>query len=301
MSGEATTSAGVCYRHPERQSWVLCQRCGRTICPECQTQAAVGVQCPECVREGRAVTRPTASRSRLARMFRPGGTTPVVTISIGAACVLLYVLQLVTGGAVTSALLMNPSAIASEPWRLLTSAFVHSPSSFLHIAFNMYALAIFGPLLESFLGRGRFLALYLLSALGGNVAGVLLYQAAVVSGGATIVLTNGFLQPSLSLGASGAIFGLMGALLGLRKALGVQITQLLVVLGLNVVIGFLVPNIAWEAHLGGLAVGFAIGTLFSRTRRPAQKRLRILGLITIGAVLVVICLTSVLMAPGAYS
>ncbi|MAT19113.1 MAG: rhomboid family intramembrane serine protease [Leifsonia sp.] len=301
MSGEATTSAGVCYRHPERQSWVLCQRCGRTICPECQTQAAVGVQCPECVREGRAATRPTASRSRLARMFRPGGTTPVVTISIGAACVLLYVLQLVTGGAVTSALLMNPSAIASEPWRLLTSAFVHSPSSFLHIAFNMYALAIFGPLLESFLGRGRFLALYLLSALGGNVAGVLLYQAAVVSGGATIVLTNGFLQPSLSLGASGAIFGLMGALLGLRKALGVQITQLLVVLGLNVVIGFLVPNIAWEAHLGGLAVGFAIGTLFSRTRRPAQKRLRILGLITIGAVLVVICLTSVLMAPGAYS
>ena len=301
MSGEATTSAGVCYRHPERQSWVLCQRCGRTICPECQTQAAVGVQCPECVREGRAATRPTASRSRLARMFRPGGTTPVVTISIGAACVLLYVLQLVTGGAVTSALLMNPSAIASEPWRLLTSAFVHSPSSFLHIAFNMYALAIFGPLLESFLGRGRFLALYLLSALGGNVAGVLLYQAAVVSGGPTIVLTNGFLQPSLSLGASGAIFGLMGALLGLRKALGVQITQLLVVLGLNVVIGFLVPNIAWEAHLGGLAVGFAIGTLFSRTRRPAQKRLRILGLITIGAVLVVICLTSVLMAPGAYS
>ena len=301
MSGEATTSAGVCYRHPERQSWVLCQRCGRTICPECQTQAAVRVQCPECVREGRAATRPTASRSRLARMFRPGGTTPVVTISIGAACVLLYVLQLVTGGAVTSALLMNPSAIASEPWRLLTSAFVHSPSSFLHIAFNMYALAIFGPLLESFLGRGRFLALYLLSALGGNVAGVLLYQAAVVSGGATIVLTNGFLQPSLSLGASGAIFGLMGALLGLRKALGVQITQLLVVLGLNVVIGFLVPNIAWEAHLGGLAVGFAIGTLFSRTRRPAQKRLRILGLITIGAVLVVICLTSVLMAPGAYS
>ena len=301
MSGEATTSAGVCYRHPERQSWVLCQRCGRTICPECQTQAAVGVQCPECVREGRAATRPTASRSRLARMFRPGGTTPVVTISIGAACVLLYVLQLVTGGAVTSALLMNPSAIASEPWRLLTSAFVHSPSSFLHIAFNMYALAIFGPLLESFLGRGRFLALYLLSALGGNVAGVLLYQAAVVSGGATIVLTNGFLQPSLSLGASGAIFGLMGALLGLRKALGVQITQLLVVLGLNVVVGFLVPNIAWEAHLGGLAVGFAIGTLFSRTRRPAQKRLRILGLITIGAVLVVICLTSVLMAPGAYS
>ncbi len=130
---------------------------------------------------------------------------------------------------------------------------------------------------------------------------MLLYQAAVVSGGATIVLTNGFLQPSLSLGASGAIFGLMGALLGLRKALGVQITQLLVVLGLNVVIGFLVPNIAWEAHLGGLAVGFAIGTLFSRTRRPAQKRLRILGLITIGAVLVVICLTSVLMAPGAYS
>ena len=97
--------------------------------PASSVQRAVGVQCPECVREGRAATRPTASRSRLARMFRPGGTTPVVTISIGAACVLLYVLQLVTGGAVTSALLMNPSAIASEPWRLLTSAFVHSPSS----------------------------------------------------------------------------------------------------------------------------------------------------------------------------
>ncbi len=301
MTGEAATAAGVCYRHPDRQSWVLCQRCGRTICPECQTQAAVGVQCPECVREGRAATRPTASRSRLARMFRPGGTTPVVSMSIGALCVLLYVLQLVTGGAVTSALLMNPSVIVSEPWRLLTSAFVHSPSSFLHIAFNMYALAIFGPVLESFLGRSRFLAMYLLAAFGGNVAGVLIYQLAVVTGGASIVLTNGFLQPAASLGASGAIFGLMGALLALRKALGVQITQLLVVLGLNVVIGFLVPNIAWEAHLGGLAVGFAVGTLFSRLRRPTQKRQRILGLVTIGAVLVVICIASVLAAPGAYS
>ena len=92
-----------------------------------------------------------------------------------------------------------------------------------------------------------------------------------------------------------------GGVLGPRPSAVLLGAQLLVVLGLNVVIGFLVPNIAWEAHLGGLAVGFAIGTLFSRTRRPAQKRLRILGLITIGAVLVVICLTSVLMAPGAYS
>jgi membrane associated rhomboid family serine protease len=296
---QETEAAPVCYRHPKRETWVSCQRCGRPICPECQTQAAVGVQCPECIREGQAGMPRRAPA--IVRALRPSGT-PVVTYVLIGLCVVLYGLQFLTSGALTDAWLMDPSAVRSEPWRLLTSGFLHSQAIVvpIHLLFNMYALYVFGPALEVFLGRARFLALYLISTIGGSVAEVLLYQWAIATDGEIIEATNGFIQPGLSLGASGAIFGLMGALVVLRKAMGFRLGQILLVVVLNLAIGFIVPNIAWEAHLGGFGIGAAIAAVYLRTRRSESKALQIVGVAGIAVGLALIVAVCVATAPTFY-
>jgi membrane associated rhomboid family serine protease len=140
---------------------------------------------------------------------------------------------------------------AGEYYRLLTSAFMHG--GILHIMFNMWVLLALGPTLESLLGRSRFLALYLLSALGGSVA------------------SYAFGQPNIpSVGASGAIFGLMGAVLVVGKRLRQDVTNVLVLIGINIAIGFVVPNIDWRAHLGGLLTGVFVGAVFAYL--PLQRR-----------------------------
>lgn len=268
----APADVPTCYRHPDRATYVRCQRCGRPVCPECSTQAAVGVQCPECVREG----RPASSRGAvgLARTFAPrrAGITTYVLMGL---VVVAYAAQWLTGQALTRAWVLDPTVVGAEPWRLLTSAFLHSPGTIVHLLFNLYALYVFGPMLESFLGRIRFLALYLVSALGGSLGVLALYELAILTNGAIIDATGGFLAPSAALGASGAIFGLLGAYLPLRRAIGADFTQLLIVLGINVVIGFLAPGIAWEAHLGGLLIGALVGFVYLRTRRPEQRGVQI--------------------------
>ena len=290
------TDAPTCYRHPDRATYVSCQRCGRPICPECQTQAAVGVQCPECVRAG----RPESARGvqGVARSLRPGRTGIVSYVLIGL-CLVAYLFQVVVPG-FTDALLLNPTLVGAEPWRLLTSAFLHSPASILHLLFNMYALYVLGPTLEGFLGRARFIALYLIGALGGSIGVLAVSELWIVTGGAIVEATGGFLRPALSLGASGAVFALMGAYLPLRKAIGVDFTQLLIVLGINVVIGFVASNIAWEAHLGGLATGAAIGWVYSRTRRPEDRQRQILMVAGIAGVLVAILIAFIASAPAFY-
>jgi membrane associated rhomboid family serine protease len=263
---ESTGNAGnYCYRHPDRQSFVLCQRCGRTICGECQTQAAVGVHCPECVRESRASAPKT--KSRVLSAFRPGSDRPVVTVSIIALCVVVFLLQLATGGTqgfVSRSLVYYPFGTLAEPWRMITSVFAHG--SILHLLFNMYTLYLFGSMLEQVLGRARYLALFLLSGFGGSVAVLLLAPGSAV------------------LGASGAIFGLMGAFVVIQRGFGGTNRTLLVVLGLNLVFPFLVPsNISWQAHVGGLAVGALLGLVFIKTRARRQRLLQI-GLIAAVAV-----------------
>ena len=267
---DPNASAPTCYRHPDRTTYVSCQRCGRPICPECQTQAAVGVHCPECVREGRPAVPPAV---RVARALRPGRS--IATFVLMGLIVVAYAAQWLTGQALTSAWVLNPGVVGAQPWRLLTSAFLHSPTSIIHILFNLYALYAFGPALESFLGRARFVALYLITAIGGSLGVIAIYELAILTDGASIAATGGFLSPSSALGASGAIFGLMGAYLPLRRAIGVNFTQLLIVVGINVAIGFVAGGIAWEAHLGGLAVGALIGTVFLRTRRREQRGVQV--------------------------
>jgi membrane associated rhomboid family serine protease len=262
VSDPAPERSNSCYRHPDRQSFVLCQRCGRTICGECQTPAPVGVICPECMREQRA----SAPRTKPAIITRARAATgrgaPVVTYSLIGITIVVYVLQLIPGLGVTDWLYFTPlamSEIAFQPWRLITSVFVHSTGLIFHVLLNMYTLWIFGQLLENVLGRGRFLALYLISGLAGSVGVVWLadHNTSVV-------------------GASGAIFGLMGAFLVIQRRLGGSATQLLVLVGINLVIGFIPGlNIAWQAHLGGLVGGALVGLIFVETRKREQRGLQI--------------------------
>lgn len=275
MSDSGPDRANFCYRHPDRQSYILCQRCGRTICPECQTQAAVGVVCPECMREQRA-TAPRTKPAVLTRMRSAAGRgAPVVTYSLIGITFAVFLLQLVPGLAITDRLLYAgvyslPGNL--EPWRMITSVFVHSTGLIFHVLLNMYTLWIFGQLLEGLLGRWRFLALYLIAGLGGSIG----------------VLWLG--DPRVAVvGASGAIFGLMGAFLVIQRRMGGQTTQLFVLLGINLVIGF-VPgfNIAWQAHLGGLAVGAVIGLIFIETRKRSQQNLQIWLLVAVALVLVLL-------------
>jgi membrane associated rhomboid family serine protease len=291
----AVDAPPTCYRHPDRATYISCQRCGRPICPECSTQAAVGVHCPECVREGRAA----AAGSGLARALRPR-RSGFVTYTLMALIVVAYAGQWLSGGALTSAWVLNPTVVGAEPWRLLTSAFLHSPVAIIHILFNLYALYAFGPALESFLGRARYLALYFAAALGGSLGVLALYALWIATNGASAEATGGFLDPRPVLGASGAIFGLLGAYLPLRRAIGVNGMQLLIVLGINLALGFIAPNIAWEAHLGGLVVGAAIGWVYLRTRRPAQRRAQVLGIAGIAAALLVVFVLFVASAPPYY-
>ena len=260
-----------CYRHPDRQSFILCQRCGRTVCAECQTQAAVGVHCPECVREAResAPRTKSARATRMRSTWRPGSGVPVVTYTLIGLNTVLYALEFLSGGALFPWLAYRSDFTETQPWRMLTSAFMHG--SIWHLLFNMYSLFIFGPIIEHLVGRVRFLALYLLAAFGGSVAVLVLAPSQAV------------------VGASGAIFGLLGAFFIIQRRLGGNNTGLLVLIGLNLVIGFIPGmSISWQAHIGGLIAGAAVAAIYTATRRPKQKAVQVAGLVGVAAALVAI-------------
>jgi membrane associated rhomboid family serine protease len=272
VSGESANPDNFCYRHPDRQSFILCQRCGRTICAECQTPAAVGVHCPECMRESRQSaprTKPAVVTS-VRRLAQPG--TPIVTYAIMALCVLVFVAEVLTGqlvgsSPIVSALLYYPPYTTIEPWRMLTSLVVHG--SILHILFNMYSLFVLGPELERLVGRWRFGALFLLSGLGGSVAVLLSSPGSAV------------------IGASGAIFGLFGAYFVIARHLGGNSRQLIIVIVINLVIGFIVPGIAWQAHVGGLLIGALVAFVLVRTRDRQKRGIQLLLLAGVFVLLIV--------------
>jgi membrane associated rhomboid family serine protease len=269
---DTATPAGVCYRHPKRESWVLCQRCGRTICPACQTQAAVGVQCPECVREGHASI--PRRRRNLLRAFAPSGSKPVVTYALIGVTLFVYLLQYLTRGAVTGFGVYVPILTEVQPWRLVTSVFLHAEFP-LHIAFNMLTLYLVGQGLEPILGRVRFLALYLISGFAGSV-GVL-----VLADPRTAVI-----------GASGAVFGLFGAYLIIGRRLGANVTTLVVIVAANLLVGFFFfSNVSWQAHVGGLAGGALVALVYVATRHRRQRWLQV-GL-TAALVLALVAVTVV--------
>ncbi|WP_313542779.1 rhomboid family intramembrane serine protease [Leifsonia aquatica] len=274
MSQPVDARASYCYRHPDRVSYVLCQRCGRTICGECQTPAAVGFVCPECVAQQRA-TAPKTKPAWIPRLT--GAGAPVVTYAIIAVCVVVFILQSLPfiGGQVTQAIqyagvYSDPRAF--EPWRMLTSVFAHA--SIIHILLNMYTLWIFGSILEPMLGRLRFLGLFLISGFAGSVG---------------VLLLGNPLQPVV--GASGAIFGMFGAFFIIQRRLGGNATQILVLVALNIGIGFLPGlNIAWQAHVGGLIGGVLVGLIYVETRKASRRALQLPLVIVLSVLLIALSL-----------
>ena len=262
----------VCPRHLDRVSYVRCQRCGRPTCPECQQPAAVGIQCVDCVREGQKSMR--MPRTQFGAKVTQDGR-PVVTLTIIVICVAVWLLQ-EASPQVTVKLAFVPMLGASEPWRFLTAAFAHSPGQLLHILFNMYALWILGQYLEPMLGRIRFAALYLVSALGGSVSYLLL--ASPPASVAGLNSNSSWVTPMV--GASGAVFGLFGALIVFNRHLGRSSRQLYILLVINAAIGF-VPGIAWQAHVGGFLTGAAVAAVITTTASQNRRRLQLPALVAV--------------------
>ncbi len=253
---DVPTPAGgvpVCPRHPDRVSYVRCQRCGRPMCAECQRPAPVGIQCVDCVSLGARATAPRAT-------FGEGRVSarPVVTLTIIGLCAAAFLAQVAVPG-FTRDLQFVPVLGADEPWRFLSAAFLHA--GLLHIGFNMVALWMVGPFLEASLGRARFVTLYLLAALGGSAAMVVAARA------------TGDLWWTGVVGASGAVFGLFGAVLVVLRRTGRSAQGIVGVIVINVILGFVVQGIAWQAHLGGLVVGALLGAAYAYA--PRARRLAI--------------------------
>ena len=226
--------------------------------------------------------------------YRPASATGWVV----AVTIAVYVAQLLSRGVVQDLLALHPYDVLPrtgapfEPWRLLTTALVHQPVGpgggivgLAHIGFNLYALVLFGGSLENVMGARRILAIYSLSVLGGSVA---IVAAALV--GLVDVRTE-------VIGASGGVFGVLGAVVVVPRRLGVDVRALLAMIAINFALPFFVGRIAWEAHLGGLAVGAATGALFIANRGPRRNRRAWVGAALVAAVLVLLVAGPALTVP----
>ncbi|NUL05516.1 rhomboid family intramembrane serine protease [Streptomyces lunaelactis] len=252
----------TCYRHPGRDTGIRCTRCERPICPDCMVSASVGFQCPECVRTGSGTGHgPTANQPRTVAGGAVAASPHLVTKILLAINLAVFVAALASDRVVNDLALLAqwPPApfipvdgVAEGEWyRLFTSMFLHQ--QIWHIAFNMLGLWWLGGPLEQALGRVRYLALYLLSGLAGSAFTYLL--AAPDEG---------------SLGASGAIFGLLGATVVLMRRLNYDMRPVIALLALNLLFTFTWPDIAWQAHVGGLVAGAAIA--FGLVHAPREHR-----------------------------
>jgi membrane associated rhomboid family serine protease len=269
----------TCYRHPDREAYIRCQRCDRFICPDCMRPAAVGFQCPECVKEGAKATR--TGRTAYGGL-RPtdASVTSMVIIALNVA---VWIAVMATGGyssRLLEWLVLRPQSLCDLPgpgaqelssslcdraggtylpgvadgayWQLLTSMFTHQ--QVWHIGFNMLALWVLGPQLELAIGRLRFLALYFVSGLAG----------------AAMVMWFGP-QYAGTLGASGAIFGLMGALAVVAFKVGGDVRGIMTWIGINFVLTFAIANISWQGHLGGFIAGTAVGAALVYAPRGSRR------------------------------
>jgi membrane associated rhomboid family serine protease len=257
----ATEGPVACKRHPDVQTGLRCVRCGDPICPDCMRPAAVGYQCPDCAR---------GSRQEVHQPGRRIGSSAAglsITNVLIAICVGVYVIGVALSGAgsviegATEKVMVRlgaeqPFLVASgQYWRLFTSIFLHF--GILHLALNMYALFIIGNVVESELGRIRYLALFLVTGwFSSAIAYWLTPPLVAVQGGLTL---------QISAGASGAIFGLFGVFLAYnyrRRHLAFyanRMRQMLMLIVLNIVFTFAIPGISWQAHVGGLVAGLIAG------------------------------------------
>ena len=288
----------VCYRHPGRQTYVSCTRCGRPICPDCMREAAVGFQCPECVAEGRRTTAPARTAFGGSRAGYAGYVTTGLIVA-NVAVLLLSVLVSgagamfggglfsgatrihLLGGVIGPDIVLGPPTLERFPgvdsgafYRLFTAMFIHFGP--LHLLLNMWALWMFGRSLEAALGPLRFLALYLLAGLGGSVAALL------------------FQPDNLTAGASGAIFGLFAALFLALRRLRRDTSSVLPVIIINLVLTFTFPGISIAGHLGGLLVGAIAGLGLAYAPRQARTAVQVTTLAGTAAILAALTVLSIL-------
>jgi membrane associated rhomboid family serine protease len=259
----------TCYRHPNRETNVSCSNCGRPICPDCMTVTSVGMRCPECARQRTQVRR-------LSTGLRAGAAP--ATYALIAINVAAFLAELATGAnagfgtaggsVIDHAALFGPAVSNGDWWRIVTAGFLHA--GILHIALNMYVLFILGTLLEPAIGTPRFLGVYFVSLLAGSFGALLLTP------------------DSLTVGASGAIFGVMSATFIIARHRGIE--QLATQIGFFIIINLLftvgVSGISVGGHLGGLVGGALAGLLivFSerRARRPVE--LEVVGMLVLAIV-----------------
>jgi len=274
-----------CYRHPGRETYLSCVRCERPACPECLRSAAVGYQCVECIKEGnQTVRQPTGVFGGRAALSGAPVTWALIGLNVAFYLVewvypkIVDYLALISGGGYDTTIHQMVGVAHGQYYRLLTSAFLHEPGfggfGPLHIVFNMWALMLVGPALERLLGRVRFLAVYLLSALGGSV---MFYLLAPVH--------------EWGLGASGAIFGLFGAYFVVAKRLRVDSRSIVFLIVLNLVISFAVAGIAWQAHVGGLLTGGLLTAAYAYAPRNQRTLVQVGATVAVVAVLVIAVLT----------
>ncbi|MGW6686479.1 rhomboid family intramembrane serine protease [Streptomyces sp. NPDC054961] len=259
-----------CYRHPDRDTGISCTRCERPICPECMISASVGFQCPECVRGGSGTGHgPAANAPRtLAGGVVAADPHLVTKILIGINLALFLAAAAFPGLTLQLELLGRYRELEGGPlegvstgeyYRLLTSTFLHV--EWWHVFGNMVGLWFLGGPLEEALGRARYLTVYLLSALGGSALVYLLTE-----------------PNAATLGASGAVFGLLGATLVLARRKRYEMRPLITMLVFMLVLTFAPSfgglSVSWQAHIGGLVTGalLALGLLWPATGSGARKR-----------------------------
>ena len=257
-----------CYNHPEREAYISCQRCERLICPECMREASVGFQCPSCIAEGAKTIRQPRTLAGGAITGREGRVS-MILIAINVAA---YVAQVATGG--FSSEIFQRGALQGyvtadgDYWRLITSAFLHT--GVLHLAFNMYALYLFGPFVERALGTWRFAVAYLTAAMAGSIS--------------VYLLAN---PTTATIGASGAVFGLFAMALVLLLKAKQDVRSLLVLLAINAFISVAGARISWEGHLGGFVAGLALGAVFAYAPRDRRTLVQVLAMSAIWIVMIV--------------
>ena len=295
-SGDPPDGAPCCYVHGDRTAGSVCRRCSRPICPECMREAPVGWQCTNCVRDGARRSPVISWRPRgtggVAGDGRLGGRITPVVAALVVANVVVYIWEQHTASRVVARFAMSPQRVhANHEWyRLITAAFLHA--SFQHIFFNMATLAIIGPPLESALGKVRFSAVYLVAALGGSVASYLLSSAS-----------------EFGVGASGAIFGLLGSYLVMARRHGWDMSTIVGLIVVNLAIGFAptgfgVGRVDWRAHVGGLLSGAVVTVGLARTvgRGDRRARARLVREAALGATVVGVAVVGlgllVLISPG---
>lgn len=292
--GPAATGVPTCFKHPDRETWIRCQRCDKSICPDCMRDAAVGFQCPDCVKQASKGSRQNRAMYGGERSADPR-LTSYVLIGINAV---VWLAIAATGGSssrLADLLALRPNGLCSPGdgylydiqeraceatgatflpavadgawWQLLTSVFTHV--EIWHVAMNMFALFLFGPALEGIIGRARFLAVYLVGGLASSVLVLFLSQ-----------------QYGSTVGASGALFGLLGALLVLARKARLNSQWLVQNLVLGVVITVVGWRlISWQGHLGGFLGGVAAAAIIAYAPKANRSLVQWVGLGFVAVVL----------------